>query len=172
MRTGREEDVILLTQGSGHMSLPAGVQVVVQAGFAKCNSGRSATDGSTVIGAGARAPPPSRVAGYAQSSADSGYSGSVAARSNTVDSYRMSPPRDAATFMRGGPAASSYMSAADIPLPRSTVGASSSEWEVVGELDGFQDRARDDCSIAPSDSISSVGNRDNGGFTRRATHNF
>jgi hypothetical protein len=171
VRTGREEDVILLTQGSGHMSLPAGVQVVVQAGFAKCSSGRTATDGSTVIGAGARAPPPTRVEGYAQSSADSGYSGSAAARSNT-ESYRMSPPRDAATFMRGGPVASSYMSAADIPLPRSTAGANSSEWEVVGELDGFQDRTRDDCSIAPSESISSVGSRGNGGFTRRATHNF
>jgi hypothetical protein len=158
VRTGREEDVILLTQGSGHMSLPAGVQVVVQSGFAKSNSSRSVTDGSTVIAAGAQAPPPSRVAGYAQSSADSGYSGSVAARSNGVDSYRMSPPRDAASFMRGGPVAGA--------------GAGSSEWEVVGELDGFQDRTRDDCSIAPSESISSVGSRGNGGFTRRATHNF
>ncbi|KAH6623879.1 hypothetical protein F5144DRAFT_374474 [Chaetomium tenue] len=173
VRTGRPEDVILLTKGSGHMSLPANVQVIVSGGFAKCNSERSVTDGSTVIGAGARAPPPSRVEGaYAHSSADSGYSGSV--RGNTVDSYRMSPPRDAAAFMRGGPVASSYMSAADIPLPRSTAGAGagSSEWEVVGELEGFQDRTRDDCSIAPSESISSVGSRGNGGFTRRATHNF
>ncbi|KAK3291806.1 uncharacterized protein B0H64DRAFT_240758 [Chaetomium fimeti] len=172
VRTGREEDVILLTQGTGHMALPAGVQVLVQSGFVKCNS--PSRDGASIVGPGARAPPPTLAAGYAPSSADSGYSGSV--RGNTVDSYRMSPPRDAAAFMRGPPAASSYMSAADIPLPRSTAGrsnagASSSEWEVVGELDGFQDRARDDCSIAPSESISSVGSRGQQ-FSRRATHNF
>lgn len=169
-----EKDMIMMTQGSGHLLLPPGVRVIMSGGYVKCNSERSVTDGSTAIGTGARAPPPSRVEGaYAHSSADSGYSGSVA-RGNTVDSYNMSPPRDAAAFMRGGPVASSYTSAAGIPPPRSTVGRSSgsSEWEVVGELQGYQDRTRDDCSIAPSESISSVGSRDNGGFTRRATHNF
>lgn len=167
VRTGAPEDVILLTKGSGHMALPPHVQVIVSGGFAKCSSERSVTDGSTVIGAGARAPPPSRVEGaYAHSSADSGYSGSV--RGNAVDSYRMSPPRDATTFMRSGPVASSYMSAAGIPPPRSTAG----EWEVVGQLEGFQNGIRDDCSIAPSESISSVGSRGNGGVIRRATHNF
>jgi hypothetical protein len=78
---------------------------------------------------GVRAPPPSRVSDYA------------------------SPPRDAAAFMRGGPEASSYMSAANIPPPRSNAG-------------GF----RDDCSIAPSESISSVGSR--GQVPRRVTDGF
>ncbi|KAL2265931.1 hypothetical protein VTJ83DRAFT_5283 [Remersonia thermophila] len=34
-RMGTGEDVILLAKGSGHMTLPAGVQVVVRAGYAK-----------------------------------------------------------------------------------------------------------------------------------------
>jgi hypothetical protein len=58
-RTGSEEDVLLLTQGSGHMTLPAGVQVLVQSGYAKWEPAGSA--GSTV--GGERAPPSSRVSG-------------------------------------------------------------------------------------------------------------
>ncbi|KAH6847012.1 hypothetical protein B0I37DRAFT_414784 [Chaetomium sp. MPI-CAGE-AT-0009] len=81
---------------------------------------------------GVRAPPPSRVSDYA------------------------SPPRDAAAFMRGGPEASSYMSAANIPPPRSNA--------------GYREQIRDDCSIAPSESISSVGSR--GQVPRRVTDGF
>jgi hypothetical protein len=174
-RTGREEDVILLTQGSGHMTLPAGVQVLVQSGYAKWDPARSAGGGSTVVGMGVRAPPSSRVSGYARSSADSGYSGS--GRSNAPNNYRLSPPRDAASFSRGS-GGSSYMSACDVPLPRSTVGrrssADSDDWEVVGQMDGYQDRSRDDaCSIAPSESISSVGSRGGASqFSRRYTHGY
>jgi hypothetical protein len=172
-RTGSEEDVLLLTQGSGHMTLPAGVQVLVQSGYAKWEPAGSA--GSTV--GGVRAPPSSRVSGYAPSSADSGYSGSGAT------SYRPSPPRDAASFMmnrgNGGGGGSSYMSACDVPLPRTDVGRRSSadsagDWEVVEQADDFSNRSRDDaCSIAPSESISSVGSRGGASqFSRRYTQGY
>ncbi|KAK4153662.1 hypothetical protein C8A00DRAFT_33613 [Chaetomidium leptoderma] len=173
-RTGREEDVILLTHGSGHMTLPAGVQVLVQSGYAKCDS--SIADGSTVVGMGARAPPPSRVSGYAHSSADSGYSASGRGTAN-ADSYRPSPPRDAASFSRAGPG-SDYMSARDEPVARSAVGrrtsADSGDWEVVEQMDSYQDRSRDDaCSIAPSESISSVGSRRGGSqYSRSHAHGY
>jgi hypothetical protein len=175
-RTGREEDVLLLTQGTGHMTLPAGVQVLVQSGYAKWEPAGSA--GSTVGGGmmGVRAPPSSRVSGYAPSSADSGYSGSG------VTSHRPSPPRDAATFMMGrasGGGGSSYMSACDVPLPRTEIGRRSSadsagDWEVVEQADDFHSRSRDDaCSIAPSESISSVGSRGGASqFTRRYTQGY
>jgi hypothetical protein len=174
-RTGSEEDVLLLTQGSGHMTLPAGVQVLVQAGYAKWEPAASAGAGSTV-GMGVRAPPPSRVSGYARSSVGSSYSAS--ARSNAHTSYRPSPPRDAASFNHRGTAGSSYMSACDVPLPRSDVGrrssADSGDWEVVEEMDGYQGRFRDDaCSIAPSESISSVGSRGAGSqYSRRYTQDY
>lgn len=159
-RTGREEDVLLLTQGSGHMTLPAGVQVLVQSGYAKCEPAASGGGGSTVVGRGVRAPPPSRVSGYARSSADSGYSGSGRSYAGSyAGSYRPSPPRDAASFNRGS-AGSAYMSACDVPLPHSTVGrrsrADSDDWEVVEQMQMPDD---DGCSIAPSESISSVGSR-------------
>ncbi|KAL2129556.1 hypothetical protein VTI74DRAFT_7605 [Chaetomium olivicolor] len=171
-RTGRETDVLLLTQGSGHMTLPAGVQVLVQSGYARWEPAASAGGGSTIVGMGRRAPPPSRVSGYAHSSADSGYSGS--GRSNATG-YRLSPPRDAASFSRG--AGSSYMSACDIPLPRSDVGRRSSadsDWEVVEEAGGYSGRNRDDaCSIAPSESISSVGSRGSASqYSRRYTRDY
>ncbi|KAJ4286864.1 hypothetical protein N0V88_007876 [Collariella sp. IMI 366227] len=169
-RTGRETDVLLLAQGSGHMTLPAGVQVLVQSGYARCEPAASA-GGSTVVGTlGARAPPPSRVSGYARSSADSGYSRGHA----TV--YHASPPRDAASFNR--PAGSSYMSACNLPLPRSEVGRRSSadsNWEVDEQADGgYQGRGRDDaCSIAPSESISSVGSRNGASqYSRRYTQDY
>ncbi|KAK0609602.1 hypothetical protein B0T17DRAFT_458585, partial [Bombardia bombarda] len=34
--TGLESDVLLMAQGTGHMTLPAGVQVLVESGYAKC----------------------------------------------------------------------------------------------------------------------------------------
>ncbi|KAL2019161.1 hypothetical protein VTK56DRAFT_10033 [Thermocarpiscus australiensis] len=75
-RIGGDIDVLLLTQGSGHMTVPAGVQVMVQSGYAKCEPAASAGGASSsVVGPGIRAPPPSRVSGYARSYADSVYSG-------------------------------------------------------------------------------------------------
>lgn len=115
----RSEKFLMSTKGSGHMTLPAGVLVVVDGGKARCGSA-----GSIVGGGGIRAPPPSRVSGYAPSSADSGYSGSYAGG----NSHRLSPPRDAASFSR----------------PSSNVNG--------GNFD-------DNCSIAPSESVSSVGTR-------------
>ncbi len=169
-RTGTEEDVLLLTQGSGHMTLPAGVQVLVQSGYAKWVPAASGGGGSTVVGMGVRAPPSSRVSAYARSSADSGYNGSGRSQAPTA-SYRASLPRDAASFSRGGPG-SPYMSACDVPLPPSTVAgrrssADSDDWEVVEEM-----RRDDACSIAPSESISSVGSRGANHNSRRYTDGY
>jgi hypothetical protein len=174
-RTGRETDVLLLTQGSGHMTLPAGVQVLVQSGYARCEAAESGDDGSTVVGRGVRAPPPSRVSAYARSSADSAYSGATTRShmpSGNASSYRLSPPRDSASFSRAG-AGSAY----DAPLPRSDAGrrstAGSGDWEVVGQADDYEDRVdrrRDDaCTVLPDDSISSVGSR---GYSRRFSRDY
>ncbi|GAB1313760.1 hypothetical protein MFIFM68171_03970 [Madurella fahalii] len=119
-------DVILMTDGSGHMVVPANVRVSVNSGYARCEAEESATDGSTVVGRGARAPPPSRVDGFARSSAGSAYS-AAGRRGMSTDSY------------------GSYTSR------RSS--ADSDEWQVVAELAGF----RDDATVHPDDSISSVG---------------
>ncbi|SPQ25002.1 505aeaae-2d89-42e1-a88c-b0b659619966 [Thermothielavioides terrestris] len=154
---GREDDVLMLAHGSGHMTLPAGVRVRVLSGYARCAPAApdSVGSGSTVVGSGVRAPPPSRVSAYAHSSAGSGY-----ARSSAGSAYAPS----AASFHRGG-ARSSYMSACGVPLPPSEAGSrsmagSANDWVVVEEMEGygFQDD-RDNCSIAPSESISSVGSR-------------
>jgi hypothetical protein len=70
------------------------------------------------------------------------------------------------------------MSACDVALPRSDVGrrssADSGDWEVVEEMDGYQGRFRDDaCSIAPSESISSVGSRGAPSqYSRRYTQDY
>ncbi|KAK4120993.1 hypothetical protein N657DRAFT_658028 [Parathielavia appendiculata] len=173
-RTGTEEDVILMTQGSGHMALPAGVQVLVQSGYAKWEPAASAGgSGSTVVGGmgtsgGSRAPPPSRVSSYARSSTGySAYSPSAAGRSNT-QGYVPGPPRG-----------SSYMSACNVPLPPSDVGGRSTvgsgDWEVVEQMSSYGSRStRDDaCSIAPSESISSVGSRGGASqFSRRYTRGY
>lgn len=170
-RTGSEEDVILLTQGSGHMTLPAKVQVLVQSGYVKCEPAASAGGAgyaSTIVGGpGIRAPPPSRVSGYAPSSAGSAYSGAVPHGSSS-SRYQPSPPRDASRFSSyGAPSgpASNYMSARG-------GSAGPGDWEVVEEASDFNARVgrnRDDaCSIGPDDSISSVGvNRNVGGYSRR-----
>ena len=162
--------MLLLAQGSGHMTLPAGVQVLVQSGYAKWVPAASAGGGSTGVGMGVRAPPSSRVSGYARSSADSGYNGS--GRSQAATSYRPSPSRDTASFSRGGDN-SSYVSACHVPLPRSTVvgrpsSADSDDWEVVGQM-----RMDSSCSIAPSESISSVGGRGGASqYSRRYTQGY
>jgi hypothetical protein len=157
-RTGGEEDVILLTQGSGHMTLPAGVQVLVQSGYSKCEPARGSI--SSGGDSGIRAPPSSRVgvsaaaapvsqAGYARSSADSGYSGSGLARG----------ANDAASFMMRGSSGLAFNGSRP-----SSAESSSGDWEVVEEMPGAAGaggRFRDDaCSIAPSESISSVGTRE------------
>ncbi|KAK4096711.1 hypothetical protein N658DRAFT_562271 [Parathielavia hyrcaniae] len=177
-RDGTEKDVILLTQGSGHMTLPAKVRVVVQSGHAKWEPAASATAGgsssgaSTVVGGpggmssgGFRAPPPSRASGYARSS--TGYSAytssspSAAGGRSNAQAYLLGPPRRS----------SSYMSACNVPLPPSDAGVrssagSSGDWEVIEQMSSYGGKARDNdaCSIAPSESISSVGSR--GGASR------
>ncbi|KAK3309249.1 uncharacterized protein B0T15DRAFT_135611 [Chaetomium strumarium] len=160
-RTGSPTDVILMTQGSGHMTLPANVQVLVQSGYSKCEPARGSlsSGGSTVVGAGIRAPPSSRVgvstaaapvsqAGYARSSADSGYSGSGFARGGN----------DAASFMMRGSSGLAFNGSRP-----SSAESSAGDWEIVEEMPGAAgagSRFRDDaCSIAPSESISSVGSR-------------
>ncbi|KAK4239549.1 hypothetical protein C8A03DRAFT_32407 [Achaetomium macrosporum] len=166
-RTGRETDVILLTQGSGHMTLPAGVQVLVQSGYAKCEPARGSigSSGSTVVGGGIRAPPSSRVsagyapsAAYARSSADSGYSGSASGSAFARN--------DAASFMMRGSSGLNFSGS------RPSSADSAGDWEVVEEMDGAGGRFRDDaCSIAPSESISSVGSRHHQQY-RRYTRDY
>lgn len=134
VRTGSEEDVILIAQGTGHMVLPAEVQVLVQAGYAKCADAPH-TDGSTVVGSGARAPASSRVG----------------------SSYD-----DAAAFGRASSSVSGISSYASVPRSARDDG-----FEVVQQADNYHERIRgaargpvsEVCSIAPSESISSVGNR-------------
>ncbi|KAK0668049.1 hypothetical protein QBC41DRAFT_252847 [Cercophora samala] len=48
-RTGAPEDVILMSQGSGHMVLPAGVQVLVTDGYTKCSTDASAPAAATTV---------------------------------------------------------------------------------------------------------------------------
>lgn len=131
VRKNTEEDVILIAQGTGHMVLPAEVQVLVQAGYAKC-AGNTQTDGSTVVGSGAHAPAPSRVGS------------------------------DVAAFGRASSSVSGISSYASVPRSAGNDG-----FEVVEQADNYHERIRGSargpisevCSIAPSESISSVGNR-------------
>ncbi|KAK3934752.1 hypothetical protein QBC46DRAFT_70259 [Diplogelasinospora grovesii] len=136
-----EGDLLLMTQGNGHMSVPPGVKVFVTDGMSRCE--RSAS-GSMV---GARAPPPTRAASYAGSSYMGQHSqaGSRAPTQSThrpVGGYSNSPssPQSRAPYSR----AVSYVSARDIRLPASHAG---SKWDDDAD------------SIAPSESISSVGSR-------------
>lgn len=114
------------------MSVPPNVRVLVTSGYARCASeDYGATDGSTVVGRGARAPPPSRVeTSYARSSAGSAYN--------------------------GGAGRSSYAG-----VSRRSSADSVDDWQVVEEMPGFRDD-RDDVSVHPDDSISSVGARGRG----------
>lgn len=195
-RTGHDStDVLLLTQGSGHMTLPAGVRVLVQSGYARWQpaaSVRGGSDSSTVLGTGVRAPPPSRVSGYVPSLVGSAYSGAAPPRSHASERrsnadgyYRFGPPGpgSAASFSRGAPGPSSAynMSACDVPLPPSDVGrafgssrAAAGDWDVVEQMDGAEEILRDDvCSIVPEDSISSVGSRGGASsYPRRFAHDY
>ncbi|KAK3328645.1 hypothetical protein B0T19DRAFT_442534 [Cercophora scortea] len=153
-RDGNDE-TLLMTKGSGSITLPAGVKVTVRSGFAKCEPVYES-------GAGVRAPPPTRVDGGASSYAGSAAGGRPGPSYSRTESrvstgtYRQtmpSPPRDGASFTRSSSSSSyagSYVSARNVPLPRSTV-------------NGGRDYEDDNCSIAPSESVSSVGSRRNGG---------
>ncbi|KAK3686207.1 hypothetical protein B0T22DRAFT_518775 [Podospora appendiculata] len=159
-RTGGEDDTLLLTNGSGHITLPAGVQVLVTSGFAKCEPAYGSAGAGSAIGVGVRAPPPSRVGGASSSYAGSAAGGSSYSRGESrvsTGTYRQSmpsPPRDGASFSRvSGGYSASYVSARNVPLPQSTVS-------------GGRDYEDDNCSIAPSESVSSVGSRRAGGSSR------
>ncbi|KXX75591.1 hypothetical protein MMYC01_206572 [Madurella mycetomatis] len=57
---------VLSAKGSGKIMVPAGVTVRVQEGYAKFETEAPTTDGSTVVGMGARAPPSSLVSRSAE----------------------------------------------------------------------------------------------------------
>ncbi|KAK4215068.1 hypothetical protein QBC37DRAFT_419912 [Rhypophila decipiens] len=137
------QDIILLTQGTGHLTLPAGVQVIVNSGYVKWEAaGRG----------GSRAPPGSRTSAPSEvGSSYSGYSRASGSGSAAPSGYGLrraetmpSPPTGRS---RVGSSAGSYVSARAVPLPPSLVSG------------GLNDMADDNCSIAPSESISSVGSR-------------
>ncbi|KAM7200372.1 hypothetical protein V8F20_005349 [Naviculisporaceae sp. PSN 640] len=145
------EDIIMLTQGTGHMTLPAGVQVIVNSGYVKWEAAGSS---------GIRAPPASRVgapsdvgssySGYSRSGGSQAPSGYGMRRADTMPS----PPTSGRS--RAGSSVGSYVSARGVPLPPSVVSAGPDDWVVQEEMND------DNCSIAPSESISSVGSRRGG----------
>ncbi|KAK1750164.1 hypothetical protein QBC47DRAFT_418458 [Echria macrotheca] len=162
------EDLLLMARGSGHVTLPKGVQVRVEAGSVKITGnryGRSEADrdsgidtGSSVVSAsyGGRAPPPTRATSYAGSSASSAYRSAVGqSHAGSNSTFRPSPPRDIAAFSRAGSHVGTLANARRVPLPPSSAGVD--DWEVVEELDGDWDM--DNRSVAPSESVSSVGER-------------
>ncbi|AEO55821.1 hypothetical protein MYCTH_2300047 [Thermothelomyces thermophilus ATCC 42464] len=133
-------------RGNGRMRLPAGVWMTVKQGSIRFEPD-DRSDGS-----GSRAPPPSLA---------SGYSGSIA-----PSNYCPSPPRDAATFRSPARAASSSdITARSQPNP--------GDWEVIEEMGRHCGEPLDDRSIAPSESISSVGSRRGASqATRRYTYDY
>lgn len=141
----RGEDLLMMAKGTGHMSVPAGVQLRVVAGKVKIMAAANRGPGSSVVGSsygsGNQAPPPTRVSGYAESSANSGY------ESGTT--FQPSPPRNQAGFRQAGSHVGSYVSAAHVPLPKSVAGTR-------GQADWDDGRS----SVGPGDSISCVGRRD------------
>lgn len=163
----RGEDMLLMASGSGHVSLPAGVQVRVTSGSVKYDAVAGQNGDRSVVGSsygpGYRAPPPTRATSYAGSSASSSLYRSARdddrASQASRDTYRPSPPRDQATFSRAGSHVGSYVSPSRVPLPKSVAGRSrggADDWEVMEEKEGWDD---DRGSVAPSESISSVGSR-------------
>jgi hypothetical protein len=154
----------MLAQGTGHISLPPNVRVLVQGGYVRSSSSSAddIMDGSTVVGgSGARAPPPSQVSrsmSYARSSAGSGYN------MNNGSGIRVGGgPVSAYGGGQGG--YSSRRSSADSYRSRSGSGGSGSgEWQVVEQAEGYNfDGGMDDgCSVSPSESISNAGSRRSG----------
>lgn len=127
-----------MTKGSGHLTLPAGVQVTVENGYVKWAPVDFGTDGSTVVGQGVRAPPASRVgSAYAPSSVVSSQSGGAPVGSEAGRSYQPDVPRGA-------------RHPAD-------------DFQVVAEMSSdrtYHPGLRDDAStVLPDDSVSSAGLR-------------
>jgi len=162
------EDLLMMAQGSGHVWLPAGVQVRVVSGSVKFSAEESPSvrDGSSVVGSsygpGYRAPPPSRVTSYAGSSAGSSYKSahqggySSGASQASVRTYRPAPPADGASFRAAPSRAGTYAAAQRVPLPPSSVGRrEADDWEVVEELEGAW--GLNPRPLGPDDSVSSVG---------------
>lgn len=160
------EDLLLMARGSGHVTLPAGVQVRVVQGSVKLAPQPPAGDsvvGSTYGGSGGhRAPPPTRASSYAGSSISSASAYRSAQGGSQATAYRPqnpSPPRSSAGFRATGSHVGTYVQARRTPLPPSRVGGAD-DWEVQEEADGDWDI--DTRSIAPSESVSSVGSRNRG----------
>lgn len=162
------EDLLLMARGSGHVTLPAGVQVRVVAGSVKLAPQPAA--GDSVVGSsygGYRAPPPTRATSYAGSSASSASAYRSAQGSNSNGSHATyrgeppSPPRSSAGFRGNGSHVGTYVQARRTPLPPSRVG-DADEWHVEEEAD-VDDWEMDCRSVAPSESVSSVGSRNRGG---------
>lgn len=169
----RGEDLLMMARGSGHMTLPAGVQVRVSEGAFKYRApagGRSAVGSSH--GAGYRAPPPTRVSYAGSSTPSNSYRGEERGSMTSRETFRPSPPRDQAGFSRAGTHVGSYVTAARVPLPKSMAGtrsrAGASDWEVVQQEDDTRESWDDGrSSVAPSESISSVGSRG-----QRSSYNY
>jgi hypothetical protein len=164
------DDLLLMAKGSGHVTLPAGVQVRVVAGSVKLAPQPPAGDsvvGSSYGGAGGyRAPPPSRTTSYYAGSSAS----SASAYRSAQGSQNPSPPRSSATFRgTGGSHVGTYVQARRVPLPPSQAGGAD-DWEVQEEADG--DWNMDTRSIAPSESVSSVGSRARGGQSAYSGRDF
>lgn len=157
------EDVLLMARGSGHVTLPPGVQVRVTEGNIRLSApAASASGAASAVGSsysGYRAPPPTRAASSANSSASSSFYRSAAGPSQpmpapqrsytgsqaSAGTFRPSPPNDSSGFSRAGSHVGTYVAAQRAPLPASRVG-SVADWD-------------DGASLAPSDSISSVGSK-------------
>lgn len=132
------------------MTLPAGVKVIVNSGYVKWEAAGNS---------GTRAPPSSRVGSAAPSQVGSSYSGySRASGSQAPSGYGMrradtmpSPPTNGRTR------AASVVS-----------GGGADDWVVQEEMSvaGGGRYNDDNCSIAPSESISSVGSRGSGSNSR------
>ncbi|KAK3324923.1 hypothetical protein B0H66DRAFT_107443 [Apodospora peruviana] len=148
-RTGAESDVLLLAKGSGHMTLPAGVQVLVDSGFVKCEPAYGSSGAGSSVGVGVRAPPPSRAASsYAGSSYSRPGGGGGGVSYVSAGTYR--PPQEGSRA--GSSSGYSYVSARGVPLPESVAGTGFEDPDWIVEAE-----AGDDGSVAPGDSISSVG---------------
>ncbi|KAK1834897.1 hypothetical protein QBC39DRAFT_181436 [Podospora conica] len=163
----RGEDMLMLVRGSGHMTLPAGVQVRMTAGAFKYRAPAGSVVGSS-HGPGYRAPPPTRATSYAGSSAPSGYRNDDRSQSSR-ETFRPSPPRDQAGFSRPGTHVGGYATSGRAPLPKSMAGTRSrtGDWEVVEQAEDQESWDDGRSSVAPSESISSVGSRG-----QRSSYNY
>lgn len=153
-------DLLLMASGSGHVTLPKGVQVRVVAGKVKVALDEaSGSSADSVVGSsygGYRAPPPTRASSYAGSSASSAYSSARASQAS-ASTYRPNPPRTAADASRAGSHVGTLANARRVPLPASVINEPN-DWVVQEECEGAWDL--DSGSVHPNDSVSAVGARD------------